>query len=392
MEQKTVHELVMEHRDYVVALRRHFHAHPEIGGQEYETQRKVMEELRAMGIEVRVAAGTGVIAELKGTKPGKTIAIRADIDALPIQDEIAQSYRSTKEGLCHACGHDGHTAMLLGIAKVFVGMRDGMEGNVRFLFQPSEERFPGGAQAMIADGAMEGVDAIIGAHLWQPLEVGTLGITYGPMMASPDQFTIIVKGQGGHGSMPHQTIDPLYVGAQIVIALRNITGNNIDANELAVLSVGAFKAGDAFNVIPDSAVIQGTVRSFSPVVRDAIFEKIEQICRGTCIAAGATYTLESYLGYPPVVNNPAVARIVAEIGNEVLGSDHVIELKPAMVGEDFSYYQEQAPGCFMFVGIGNAEAGLIYPHHHPKFDMDEGALSYGMEIMVCAAGKLMKNN
>ncbi len=385
----SVHTLVREQEQYVVAMRRYFRQTPELGGQEYETQKKIMAELRSMGLEPRQAAGTGVIAEITGSRPGKTVAIRADIDALPIQDEIDQPYRSQNEGLCHACGHDGHTAMLLAIARVFNAMKTELAGSIRLLFQPSEERFPGGALAMIADGALQGVAAVIGAHLWQPLAAGTIGITYGPMMASPDEFTITIQGRGGHGSMPHQTIDPIYVGAQIVLALKTITGNQISTNELAVLSLGAFKAGEVFNIIPDSAVLQGSVRTFSPQVRETIFTGIEQICAGICAAAGAAYTLENCNGYLPVVNDPRIAGVVALAGKTVLGDEQVIEICPVMGAEDFSRYLEQVPGCFLFIGIGNQEKGIIYPHHHPKFDMDEQALVHGVEIMTEAALQLI---
>ncbi|SDF14898.1 M20 metallopeptidase family protein [Sporolituus thermophilus] len=389
MEQK-IHALVTENHEYIVGLRRHFRAHPEIGGQEFATQQKVMAELAAMGLEPRPAAGTGVIAEIKGVRPGKTVAVRADMDALPIQDEVDRPYRSQTAGVCHACGHDGHTAMLLGVAKVFTALRGELAGNIRLLFQPSEERFPGGALAMIKDGAMAGVDAVIGAHLWQPLDIGTLGITYGPMMASPDEFTITIKGKGGHGSMPYDAIDPIAIGAQIVLALKSIIGNEISHNERAVLSIGVFKSGEVFNIIPDTAMLKGTVRSFSPAVRGKIFGRIEQICQGICAAAGASFTLEKYFGYPPVVNDPAVAKVVAAVGREVLGGDKVLEVNPAMVGEDFSYYQQQAPGCFMFVGVGNKEKGIVYPHHHPKFDIDERGLGYGVEIMARTALRLLE--
>jgi amidohydrolase len=387
----SIHDLVKEQQHYVIAMRRYFRMTPELGGQEFETQKKIISELRSMGLEPRQAAGTGVIAEITGSRPGKMVAIRADIDGLPIQDEIDQPYRSQNAGVCHACGHDGHTAMLLGLAKVFSGMRAELTGNIRLLFQPSEERFPGGALAMIADGALDGVDTVIGAHLWQPLEVGTMGITYGPMMASPDEFTITIQGCGGHGSMPQQTIDPIYVGAQIVLALKTITGNQVSANELAVLSLGVFKAGEVFNIIPDSAVLQGSVRTFSQRVRDTIFACIEQLCSGICAASGATYTLDNRNGFPPVINNPQIAGVVAAAGNAVLGESRVIEISPAMGAEDFSWYQQQVPGCFMFIGIGNKEKGVSYPHHHPKFDMDEQALSYGVEVMAEAALRLLKS-
>jgi len=389
MEQQ-IHQLAAEHHQYVIGLRRYFRMHPELGGEEFETQKKIVAELKAMGLQPRAAAGTGVIVEVQGARPGKTVAIRADIDALPVQDEVDQPYRSQKNGLCHACGHDGHTAMLLGLVKMFTGLSAGINGKVRFLFQPSEEKFPGGAEAMIADGAMEGVAAVIGAHLWQPLNVGTIGITYGPMMASPDEFSITIQGKGGHGSMPHQTIDPISVGAQIVVALKAITGNDIKTNELAVLSLGVFKAGSVFNIIPDTALLQGTVRSFSQEVREKVFARIQQICNGICIAHGASFNFEAVYGYPPVINNPHVSTLVAEAGKEILGKAGVIELQPAMVGEDFSFYQQQAPGSFIFVGIGNEDKGLVYPHHHPKFDMDEDGLKIGMEVMAQTVVKLLK--
>ncbi|CQR74296.1 N-acyl-L-amino acid amidohydrolase [Sporomusa ovata DSM 2662] len=387
---KHIHELVTDGSDYVVKLRRHFRAFPELGGQEVETQKKIIAELMAMGLNPRSAAGTGVIAEIKGGRQGKTVAIRADIDALPLQDEIDQPYRSRNAGRCHACGHDGHTAVLLGIAKVFSAIQEELPGTVRLLFQPSEEKFPGGAIAMIADGAVEGVDAVIGAHLWQPFEVGTMGLTYGPMMASPANFTITIKGSGGHGSMPHQTIDPLYVGAQIVLALKSITGNLVNANELAVLSLGVFSAGDTFNIIPDSATLKGTVRTFAQSTRETIFAAIDRMCSGICAAAGATHILDCYYGYPPVINNPEVAKIVAKSGEAVLGKTAVFEMSPTMVAEDFSYYQQQVPGCFMFIGVGNTDKEIVYPHHHPKFDMDESGFSHGVEILVVSALNLLQ--
>lgn len=387
--EQSIHRLCAANHQYIIELRRHFRMYPELGGQEVETQKKVMAELMAMGLAPRMAAGTGVIVEIQGAFPGKTVGIRADMDALPLEDESDQSYRSLNAGLCHACGHDGHIAMLLGVAKVFVALQDQLAGTVRLLFQPCEERFPGGAQAMIADGAMIGVDAVIGTHLWQPLPVGTIGITYGPMMASPDEFTITVQGKGGHGSMPQQTIDPITVGAHIALALKAITSNDVATNELAVLSLGVFKAGTVFNIIPDRAVLQGTVRCFSQEVREKVFTRIKQICEGISAAYGATCIVEPFYGYPPVINNKAVSAVVAEVGVAVLGEKGVVELKPAMVGEDFSFYQQLAPSAFIFTGIGNVEKGFVYPHHHPRFDMDEEALRIGVEVMSRTAVKLL---
>lgn len=385
-----IKELVKKHRGAVVELRRYFHTHPEPSAKEFNTQKKIMEELTALGITVRPAAHTGVIGELQGAAPGRTVAIRADIDALCIQDECGKPYQSQNPGVCHACGHDGHTAMLLGVAKVLSEMRSEIRGTVRFLFQPSEERFPGGALAMIEDGAVDGVDAIIGAHLWQPLAVGTIGLTEGRLMAAPDEFTITVQGRGGHGSMPHQTVDPILTGAQIVLALNTVVSRNVDPREPVVLSLGVFQAGDVFNVIPDTAVIKGTVRSFDQELRLSIFNRIQQIAKGICDATGATFTFDKYLGYPPVINHPEVAKVLAAAGREALGEQAVVEVAPFMGGEDFSYYLEKVPGAFMFVGVANPDKGIVYPQHHPKYDIDENALAYGMETMVRAALKLLK--
>ncbi|MCX7781346.1 MAG: amidohydrolase [Negativicutes bacterium] len=384
-----IKQTVQQNQDYVIALRRHFRMNPETGGEEFRTQEKILAELKSLGIEARKAAGTGVIAEIRGARPGKTVAIRADIDALPIQDEIEQPYRSRISGRCHACGHDAHTAMALGVAKSLNTMRENITGNIRLLFQPSEEKFPGGALAMIEDGAMDGVDAVFGAHVWQPFAAGTAGISYGRTMASPDEYTITIQGKGGHGSMPQQTVDPLLVGAQIVLALKTIVGANVDPLEQAVVSLGMFKAGEVFNIIPDTAVLKGTVRTFDHAVRMSIFDRIEQIVRGMCAANGATYTFDKFLGYPPVINDPNIAAIAAAAAGETLGKAAVFEMKPVMGGEDFSYYQQKAPGAFLFIGVGNKEKGLIHPHHHPKFDIDETALVYGCEIMARTALKLL---
>lgn len=375
--------------DYIIGLRRYFRMHPEIGGEEHQTQQKIMTELCAMGLEPRMAAGTGVIADIKGGLPGKTVALRCDIDALPIQDESDQPYRSRLEGKCHACGHDAHMAMVLGAARALAAQALMLPGNVRLIFQPSEERFPGGAEAMIRDGAMQGVDTVLGAHVWQPFGAGTIGISFGRAMASPDEYTITIQGKGGHGSMPHQTVDPILVGAQIVIALKSVVGTHVDPLEQAVVSLGMFKAGEVFNIIPDTAVLKGTVRSFDQKVRIAIFNTIEQIVGGICQAAGASYVLEKFLGYPPVINDCRVAQTAFEAARETLGESGVFEMGPVMAGEDFSYYLQQAPGAFIFIGVGNPDKGIVYPHHHPRFDMDEAALGPGTAVIVKTVVKLL---
>lgn len=383
-----IKERVAKYNDYVIDMRRYFHMHPEIGGEEFATQARIMEELAALGLTPRKAADTGVIAELKGALPGNTVALRADIDALPIQDEIDKPYRSQIPGKCHACGHDGHMAMLLTMAKVFVELQQELRGNIRFLFQPSEERFPGGAERMIADGAMDGVDYVFGIHLWQPIEAGVVGICSTKMMASPDEFTLTIKGKGGHGSMPQDTVCALSTGAQIVCLLNTIVGRSVDPLEQAVVSLGMFKSGEVFNITPDIAVIKGTVRTFDQNIRTRVWERFDEICSGVCQATGATYTAEKILGYPPVVNTPELAAIVAEAGRESTDESMVREVRPSMGGEDFSYYQQKAPGLFLYLGIGNPDKQASFPHHHPKFDIDESVLTLGVETMVRAALKL----
>lgn len=377
-------------QDWVVALRRHFHMWPELGGEERQTQQRIMEELRALGLEPRKAAATGVLADISGTRPGRLVALRADIDALPIEDEIEQPYRSRQPGRCHACGHDAHAAMLLGTARVLSGLRQELTGGVRLIFQPSEEKFPGGAQAMIADGALAGVSSIIGAHVWQDVPAGRIGITHGRLMAEPDAFTITVQGKGGHGSMPHQTIDPIFVGSHIVVALKSVIGCSVDPLEPAALSLGMFKAGDVYNVIPDKAVLLGTVRTFDATVRDSMFRRIDEICAGICASFGAGYTLEPVFGYPALINHPPVSALLADVAVEVLGDSGLHDFQPVMGGEDFSYYLQHTPGAFFFLGVGNAEKGILYPQHHPRFDIDESVLLPGVEILTRAALRLAR--
>jgi amidohydrolase len=383
-----IKQLVQQEQNYLIGMRRHFRMNPEVGEQEVMTQQRIIEELTAMGLEPKKCAGTGIIAELKGNMPGKTVAIRADIDALPIQDEIDKEYKSKIAGACHACGHDAHMAMLLTEARILCQLKDELRGNIRFIFQPAEEKFPGGARKMIAEGAMENVDFVLGTHVWQPLKAGLIGVSYGRVMAAPDQFEITVQGTGGHGSMPQDTICALSTAAQIVCTMNTIIGRNVNPLEPAVVSFGMIQSGKVFNITPDTATIIGTVRSFDQNVRMRVWERIDQVCNGVCESMGATYTIEKIFGYPPVINNPDVAAVVAEAGREAAGADRVVEVGPSMGGEDYSYYLEKVPGMFLYLGIGNPDKDATFPHHHPKFDLDEDALIAGVETMVRAALKL----
>ena len=357
--------------------------------KEFTTQGKIVAELTALGLAPVKAAGTGVIADIKGTRPGRTVAVRADMDALPLQDECGQPYQSQNPGVCHACGHDGHMAMLLGLAKTLLPLRDEWAGTVRLIFQPSEEIPPGGATAMIEQGFLDGVDAIVGAHLWQPLPVGQLGLTYGRMMAQPGSFDITIQGKGGHGSTPHTAVDPILVGSQVVQALHTIVSRNIDPLEPVVVSIGVFKAGHIRNIIPETARIEGTIRVFDTEMLRAIHRRVEQIVKGVCAAHGAEYQLATTCSYPPVVNDAAVTGTVWQAGATVLGEAGVSEVKPVLGAEDFSYYLQKIPGAFMFIGAGNAAKGIVHPHHHPKFDIDEDAMVYGVEILARSAIDLL---
>ena len=377
-----------DHQEEIISWRRHFHQNPEISGKEFETQKKILEVLKSMGIEGQPCAGTGVVADI-GPTTGRTVAIRADIDALPLPDEIDQPYCSQNEGVCHACGHDAHTAGLLGLAGAFAAHQDQLPGRIRLLFQPSEEWFDGGAKEMIEEGCLEGVDFAIGMHVWQPVEAGKIAVNH-VMMGSPNSFELTIQGVGGHGSMPHQCVDPILVGSQIVQAFNTIISRSIDPLEVGVLSIGSFHSGVAFNVIPDKSVVTGNLRTLNAETRDRIFDRMEEICRGTCQAMGATYQLNRIYGYPALVNDPKVMDLAVNVITETYGADARLVNKPTLGGEDFSYFLEKVPGVFLFVGAGNVEKGITYPHHHPKFDIDESALGQGAEVLGLIALRLLE--
>jgi amidohydrolase len=304
------------------------------------------------------------------------------MDALPISEENDLEFASRNIGLMHACGHDGHTAMLLGTAKILSGIRDKIQGEIRFIFQHAEELVPGGAEEMVEAGVMDNVDAVIGIHLWAPLEVGKIGVVYGPMMASPDTFKITVEGQGGHAAMPHTAVDSIAIGAQVVTNLQHVVARETDPLDNAVLSVTKFSGGTTNNVIPGSVEMVGTVRTLDSVLRARIPEIMERVVKGITQAHNASYGFDYQLGYRPVVNDEGLTRFVEGTVRDVFGED-AVEVMPAnMGGEDFSGLQQKAPGCFVLVGAGNREEGIIYPHHHPRFTIDEDALSNGVMLFT----------
>lgn len=385
----TITELVKED---VVRWRRHLHQNPELSFQEEKTAQFVYDTLQSFGsLELSRPTPTSVMARLIGSQPGKVIAIRADMDALPIQEENSFDFVSQNPGVMHACGHDGHTAMLLGTAKILADLKDRIHGEVRFLFQHAEELFPGGAEEMVNAGVMEGVDLVIGTHLWSPMETGKIGVVYGPMMAAPDMFSILIQGKGGHAAMPHQTVDSIAIGAQVVTNLQHIVSRNTDPLDNLVVSVTKFIGGTAHNIIPGSVEIGGTVRSFDPKLRESVPERMERIVKGITEAHGATYDFQYEFGYRPVINHEEVTRVIEETVREVLGQDALELLRPNMGGEDFSAFQQKAPGSFFYVGAGNKAKGIVYPHHHPRFTIDEDALENGVKMFVNAAFKLLES-
>lgn len=375
----------------MVKTRRELHRRPELSFREVETSNLIAAQLTAWGYEVRRVAGTGVLASIAGGKPGRTIALRADIDALPIQDDkVNCEYRSQVPGVMHACGHDGHTAELLAVARYYSMHREQIAGTRVFLFQPGEEVIPGGAVGMIEAGALEGVDAIYGVHLWSPMPYGTIGTCAGPFMASPDEFALEISGHGGHGALPHECADALLAGAALTVALQTIVSRNVDPLERAVVTVGQLHAGTANNIIAGKCELNGTIRTFSAAARALIRRRLEEIVRHTCEMYGCSYKLSYDEGYPPVVNDPVeAARLfrVAELFPDIVA----VECPPSMVGEDFSYYLQRKPGCFFFVGAGKP-GGASPPHHHSSFDIDERAMLHAARLLIAVADDAAAGN
>jgi amidohydrolase len=364
-------------------IRRHLHMHPELSFHETNTAKYIQDFYDNLGIEFTPnVGGNGVVARVKGALPGKTVALRADFDALPIQDEKDVPYKSRVAGVMHACGHDGHTATLLILGKTLYEMREQLSGEYVLIHQHAEEYAPGGAKPMIEAGCLEGVDAIFGTHLWSMAPAGTIEYRVGPIMAASDRFEITIQGRGGHGASPHQTKDSIVIAAQLVTNLQQIVARRVNPVESAVLSVGSFVANNAFNVIADSAKLIGTVRSFNPDIRNLMEKEIERVLQGTCLAHDCTYEFMYERGYPAVFNHEAETHFLIEVAKQVPGVNEVRETEQHMGGEDFSYYLEKVPGTFFFTGA--QPHGEVYPHHHPKFDFDETAMLIAAKTLGAA--------
>jgi amidohydrolase len=366
----------------LVEWRRDFHRHPEVEYEERRTSQVIRKFLEDLGMSVRAAAGTGLIAVLEGRPGGRTVALRADMDALPLTEEGDKEYISQNPGAAHACGHDGHMAILMGTAKILARWKERFHGRVVFLFQPAEEKPPGGAKPMIEAGALEGVDAVFGLHLWQLLPTGCVGVVKGPMMANSDTFSIAVKGRGGHGSMPQATVDPILAASHLVVNVQSIVSRNVDPLKPCVVSFGMIRGGTTFNVIPGEVTLTGTVRSFQPEVQKLVETRLREIAEETGRVFGATCTFEYEKGYPALVNHADMVDLVLRVARQILGEERIRPFEPIMGGEDFAYYLQKVPGAFFFLGMGD---GQHHPHHHPAFDIDERALPQGVMLLTAIA-------
>jgi amidohydrolase len=368
----------------LVALRRTFHQWPELGFEEKRTSALVAERLQALGLEVRTGiAQTGVLGILRGDAAGKTVLLRADMDGLPIEEASGAPYASQNHGVMHACGHDGHTAILLTAAEVLAPLRQQLCGTVKFAFQPAEELPPGGAKRMIEEGVLEDptVDAAFGLHLWNSLPVGKIGVEAGPIMASVDRFDIVITGVGSHGAYPHTGVDPIVVGSHVVAALQTVVSREVPPLAPVVVTVGKFQGGTAFNVIPSQADLSGTVRTVDARIRQEIPARLERIVRGITSGMRADYSFNYTFGYPVTVNDVNRAEFARQVAAAIVGEGNVVSAGMTMGAEDMAYFLEAVPGCYLRLGSGNPDRGLIHPHHSALFDFDEAALPIGVELL-----------
>ncbi|MBC1477262.1 amidohydrolase [Listeria welshimeri] len=376
----TIKQTILNKEEEMIAFRRDLHMHPELQWQEFRTTNQVAKELDKLGIPYRRTNPTGLIADLKGGKPGKTVALRADMDALPVQ-ELNQdlSYKSTENGKMHACGHDSHTSMLLTAAKALVEVKDELAGTVRFIFQPSEENAEG-AKEMVAQGAMEGVDHVFGIHIWSQTPSGKISCVVGSSFASADIIEIDFKGQGGHGAMPHDTIDAAIIASSFVMNLQAIVSRETNPLDPVVVTIGKMEVGTRFNVIAENAHLEGTLRCFNNTTRSKVAKSIEQYAKKTAAIYGGTAEMIYKQGTQPVINDEKSALLVQKTITESFGEDALYFEPPTTGGEDFSYFQDEASGSFALVGSGNPAKDTEWAHHHGRFNIDESAMKNGAEL------------
>lgn len=370
-------DLIEQYKTYVQEWRRYFHRHPELSNEEFETTKTLAKELESMGVEVHVddVRKTGLIGIIRGAKPGKAIGLRADIDALPVQEHNTCEYKSEVEGKMHACGHDGHMAILLGTAKMLMQMKDRLEGDVYLVFQPAEET-GGGAPEFIKFGDwFEKIDAIFGGHVWIDLPAGLVSVEAGERMAASSLFSINVKGKQGHGAQPHQAVDAVVVASAIVLNLQTVVSRNVSALDSVVVTIGNIHSGSEWNVIPGEATMGGTVRFFDPHQEDHIVDRMRQIVEHTALAYGAEATLTYEKRVPPTINDESCSALAEQVVIDTLGADKLSKMRKVMPGEDFAWYLQKKPGCFAFIGIQNPDVDAVYDHHNNRFNMDDSVLS-----------------
>lgn len=370
----------------VTLWRRYLHQNPELSFQEVETASFVAQKLTEMGYQpqTRVGGGNGVVAVLEGGKPGRTIALRADMDALPIQEETNLPYASTRPGKMHACGHDAHTAVLLGAAKALMEIRDEVPGKVVFLFQPAEEVFPGGAKGMVEAGVLDGVDAVFGLHVTNPVLAGQIGVRSGPVNAASDEFKVTLYGRGGHAASPHTAVDPIVMLGSVITALQSIVSRSVNPVDQAVLTIGWVRGGEADNVIPEKVEFAGTIRTFDPAVQKLVHARMKAVVEGVAAAHGGRAEIEETYGYPVLRNDEAMTEVARRCAALVVGEENTVVPPLGLGGEDFAYYAQERPACFVRLGTGTPET-LTLPTHNPRFVIDESALEVGVAYFISLA-------
>jgi len=379
--------------EYTRDLRRDFHMHPEIGLKEIRTANIVVRELTGMGLQVKTGVGaTGVVALIEGKTPSQVVLLRFDMDALPIQEETGAEYASINNGVMHACGHDGHVAIGLTVAKILNKHRNEFKGTVKLVFQPGEEGL-GGAEQMIADGILVSPqpDVVLALHIWNEKPVGWIGIVPGPVMAAADIFTIKITGKGGHGAVPNLCKDPILAAAQVINLLQGIASRNVSPLKSAVVTVASIRGGEAFNVIPSEVELKGTIRTFEPEIRDLVIKRFHQIVENVSSALECESIIEIRSITPAVINHPDITNRVQQVAGRVLPNDHLDNKSMTMGSEDMAFIMQQIPGCYFFIGSANKDKNLDASHHHPKFDFDESILPTAVGLMMASTMELLGN-
>jgi amidohydrolase len=384
--------LAQTNREQLIAWRRDFHQHPELAFAEHRSAKIIADTLGEMGLSVQTSiAETGVVGTLKGGRPGPILLIRFDMDALPIVEETGAAYASKQDGVMHACGHDGHMAIGLGVAQILSSKSQELPGTIVFIFQPAEEG-QGGAERMIAEGILDGLGASrsLGMHIWNEKPLHWLGIAPGPVMAGSERFDIVIRGRGGHGASPHLARDPILAASQLITACQSITSRSLDPLESGVVSFTVVQAGETWNVIPSSVRLEGTIRTFSEASRTTVIERMKEISKGICSAAGCQVELEFERITPPLVNDTETAALAAEVAHQLFPEFEIDRGHRVMGSEDMAYFMQEVPGCYLFIGSSNSARNLDAPHHNPLFDFDEKVLPIAAGLVAAVAWRLQE--